>query len=649
MSTNIKVLCLTAPYSGQTGSGKTFTMFGPLESAARQSSEVRGVIPRCLEHLFAGIQREQKNSGGRISYTCRISYVEIYHENVYDLLGPNGPAQHLCRTPFYVCAKNAHLMVELREDSRRGVFVDGAVEEVVSSADAAYSLLLRGAQARRVGSTAMNHESSRSHSVCTIFISSSLTEDGMTSVKEARLCLVDLAGSERQRDTHATGSRLKEGSSINKALSTLSNVIHALSTNRQFIHYRDSKLTFLLRDSLGGNAKTHIIANISPVFANYSETLSTLRFAQRAKLIKNKVSLNENTTAQTEQLREQNRLLKLQIAQLEQSKGSLVSASAPDELQAQLNDLSNALVIALEKRKVAEKGLEDHARLYSVAQSNLDMARQQLRRERMVIRLRNASIDALKPGAPPSALKVFADRAPLEEAVEELHAALERMPEMIKHAVDAEQLRVTMAEKDRLIEIYANFAAERARQEDYQRQLSDHLIELKAQLASASAAAAAQGLDGPMDARTRTQVSDLRQRLAEETRIAEELSSKYKALVIESESHRARAVELEVELESARKLQVGLQAALDQMRASREQEVEGLNMAIETLRMEKGASANDAGERAELQRMLTDARMMLAQRDEELSLVRHKAVKAESRARRASDAVRLLIYFCMFY
>uniref|UniRef100_A0A8C2GEE4 Kinesin-like protein n=1 Tax=Cyprinus carpio TaxID=7962 RepID=A0A8C2GEE4_CYPCA len=284
---------------GQTGSGKTFTMLGPSE-LDNFSDELRGVIPRSFEYLFFLINREVERSGGLKSFLCKCSFIEIYNEQIYDLLD------------------SVSTSLFLREDIKRGVFVEGAVEKYAASAAEAYQVLSMGWRNRRVASTSMNRESSRSHAVFTMTLESKETAQEVVNIRTSQLNLVDLAGSERQRDTHAEGSRLKEASSINRSLMCLGQVIMALmdvsNGKNRHICYRDSKLTFLLRDSLGGNAKTYIIANVHPGSKCFGETLSTLQFAQRAKLIKNKAMVNEDTQGNVSLLQAEVRKLKEQLA-----------------------------------------------------------------------------------------------------------------------------------------------------------------------------------------------------------------------------------------------------------------------------------------------------------------------------------------------
>ncbi|XP_060781115.1 kinesin-like protein KIF15 [Neoarius graeffei] len=284
---------------GQTGSGKTFTMLGPNE-LTDFSDELRGLIPRSFEYLFFLINREVEKSAGAKSFLCKCSFIEIYNEQIFDLLD------------------SASASLFLREDIKKGVFVEGAVEKYAASAAEAYQVLSMGWRNRRVASTSMNRESSRSHAVFTVILESKETAQEVVNIRTSQLNLVDLAGSERQRDTHAEGSRLKEASSINRSLMCLGKVMMALvdvcNGRSRHVCYRDSKLTFLLRDSLGGNAKTYIIANVHPGSKCFGETLSTLQFAQRAKLIKNKAMINEDTHGNVKQLQAEVKKLKEQLA-----------------------------------------------------------------------------------------------------------------------------------------------------------------------------------------------------------------------------------------------------------------------------------------------------------------------------------------------
>ncbi len=231
--------------------------------------EQRGIIPRIVEQMFASILR----SPGNIEYTVRVSYMEIYMEKIRDLLAP----------------QNDNLPIH--EEKSRGVYVKGLLEIYVSSVQEVYEVMRRGGSARATAATNMNQESSRSHSIFVITITQKNVETG--SAKSGQLFLVDLAGSEKVGKTGASGQTLEEAKKINKSLSALGMVINSLTDGKStHIPYRDSKLTRILQESLGGNSRTTLIINCSPSSYNDQETLSTLRFGVRAKAIKNKAKIN---------------------------------------------------------------------------------------------------------------------------------------------------------------------------------------------------------------------------------------------------------------------------------------------------------------------------------------------------------------------
>ncbi|XP_063260535.1 kinesin-like protein KIF3B [Prinia subflava] len=254
---------------GQTGTGKTYTMEG-----VRGDPEKRGVIPNSFDHIFTHISRSQNQQ-----YLIRASYLEIYQEEIRDLL-----------------SKDQSKRLELKERPDTGVFVKDLTTIVTKSVKEIEHIMNLGNQNRSVGATNMNEHSSRSHAIFQITIEcSELGLDGENHIRVGKLNLVDLAGSERQTKTGAQGERLKEATKINLSLSALGNVISALVDGKStHVPYRDSKLTRLLQDSLGGNAKTVMVANIGPASYNVEETLTTLRYANRAKNIKNKPQVNED-------------------------------------------------------------------------------------------------------------------------------------------------------------------------------------------------------------------------------------------------------------------------------------------------------------------------------------------------------------------
>ena len=231
--------------------------------------EQRGIIPRIVEQMFASILRSPEN----IEYTVRVSYMEIYMEKIRDLLVP----------------QNDNLPVH--EEKARGVYVKGLLEIYVSSVQEVFEVMRRGGMARATAATNMNQESSRSHSIFVVTITQKNVETG--SAKSGQLFLVDLAGSEKVGKTGASGQTLEEAKKINKSLSALGMVINSLTDGKStHIPYRDSKLTRILQESLGGNSRTTLIINCSPSSYNEQETISTLRFGVRAKSIKNKAKIN---------------------------------------------------------------------------------------------------------------------------------------------------------------------------------------------------------------------------------------------------------------------------------------------------------------------------------------------------------------------
>ncbi|KFO71800.1 Kinesin-like KIF15, partial [Cuculus canorus] len=410
---------------GQTGSGKTFTMMGPSDSDNFTHS-LRGVIPRSFEYLFFLIEREKEKAGNGKSFLCKCSFIEIYNEQIFDLLDTASAKQ-----------------------MKKGVFVDGAVEQVLSSAAEAYQVLTMGWRNRP---TSMNRESSRSHAVFTITVESMEKNNEVVNIRSSLLNLVDLAGSERQKDTHAEGLRLKEAGNINRSLSCLGQVITALvdvgNGKQRHICYRDSKLTFLLRDSLGGNAKTCIIANVHPGSRCFGETLSTLNFAQRAKLIKNKAVVNEDTQGNVSQLQAEVKKLKEQLAQLT-SVPSVhdisVSQGAVEKGKSNLNYMNSFIEAMLfweksegEKKNLLEKiaQLEDLcAKKEKFIQSSKMIVKF---REDHIVRLERLHKEAGGSLLPKEQHDLLTE---LREELQTLREQMEQHPRIAKYAMENHNLR----------------------------------------------------------------------------------------------------------------------------------------------------------------------------------------------------------------
>ena len=278
---------------GQTSSGKTYTMQGEMEEQSKQ-----GIIPRMISHVFKHIYKHEDTD-----FMIKVSMIEIYQEKIRDL--------------FDVSRVN----LNIREDSIKGIYVDGASERYVGCPNDVLALLEIGSANRAQAATNMNEHSSRSHSIFILTINQTNKKEGYSKI--GKLYLVDLAGSEKISKTGATGHTLEEAKIINKSLTTLGRVINNLTDGKStHIPYRESKLTRVLQESLGGNSKTCLIITCSPSIYNESESLSTLRFGERAKKIKNKPKINkEITVAELQklvtQLKENLKKADARISQLE--------------------------------------------------------------------------------------------------------------------------------------------------------------------------------------------------------------------------------------------------------------------------------------------------------------------------------------------
>nr|XP_058913805.1 kinesin-like protein KIF1B isoform X9 [Kogia breviceps] len=330
---------------GQTGAGKSYTMMG------KQEESQAGIIPQLCEELFEKIN---DNCNEEMSYSVEVSYMEIYCERVRDLLNPKNKGN-----------------LRVREHPLLGPYVEDLSKLAVTSYTDIADLMDAGNKARTVAATNMNETSSRSHAVFTIVFTQKKhdTETNLSTEKVSKISLVDLAGSERADSTGAKGTRLKEGANINKSLTTLGKVISALAEvskkkkKTDFIPYRDSVLTWLLRENLGGNSRTAMVAALSPADINYDETLSTLRYADRAKQIKCNAVINEDPNAKlVRELKEEvTRLKDLLRAQglgdiIDTSMGSLTSSPSSCSLSSQVGLTS---VTSIQERIMSTPGGEE--------------------------------------------------------------------------------------------------------------------------------------------------------------------------------------------------------------------------------------------------------------------------------------------------
>ncbi|KAL3327512.1 hypothetical protein AABB24_035276 [Solanum stoloniferum] len=295
---------------GQTGTGKTYTMEGECKrSKSGPNGELplgAGVIPRAVKQIFDTLESQNAE------YSVKVTFLELYNEEITDLLAP----EDLSKVALEDRQKK---QLPLMEDGKGGVLVRGLEEEIVTSANEIFTLIERGSSKRRTAETLLNKQSSRSHSLFSITIHiKEATPEGEELIKCGKLNLVDLAGSENISRSGAREGRAREAGEINKSLLTLGRVINALVEHLGHIPYRDSKLTRLLRDSLGGRTKTCIIATVSPAVHCLEETLSTLDYAHRAKNIRNKPEVNQKMMKST--------LIKDLYGEIERLKGEVYAA-----------------------------------------------------------------------------------------------------------------------------------------------------------------------------------------------------------------------------------------------------------------------------------------------------------------------------------
>ncbi|GJP43773.1 hypothetical protein CLOM_g3190 [Closterium sp. NIES-68] len=448
--------CLLA--YGQTGAGKTFTMEGPDGESdgdgAQSSTDKRGLIPRILQYIFRKLSADRELQ--MLEFTIRCSYLQIYNEQVSDLLEPDS------------------MNLNVREDLRHGMFVEGLQEVVVSTAEATYALFKRGSQNRRVGQTAMNMESSRSHSVFTIVVETQRRDDaGVMNRRTSRFNLVDLAGSERQKHSEAQGVRLKEAGSINKSLSALGNVIKALvdiaEGKVRHVPYRDSKLTFLLSDSLGGNSKCTLLAAVSPAEKNIEETLSTLKFAQRAKLMHNEAVVNELMMGNPAVMGEEIRRLRLEIAELRANATAGVPGQPlppPSPSAAPMSDnqricrlehiISQSTKRALEAERQAAQEVAKQGKRAEAAEALAEGLVRSVQGLKMVVKLREERIGRLEGQGRCDGGCVRGEDAAavqeLSEEVEVLRRMVERNPDAIRFQLEVDVCKARISELEQQLQ-----------------------------------------------------------------------------------------------------------------------------------------------------------------------------------------------------
>ncbi|XP_075072250.1 kinesin-like protein KIF11 [Mixophyes fleayi] len=344
---------------GQTGTGKTFTMEGERtadEEFTWEQDPLAGIIPRTLHQIF------EKLSESGTEFSVKVSLLEIYNEELFDLLSP---------------AQDVGERLQMFDDPRNkgGVIIKGLEEVTVHNKDEVYHILERGAAKRKTASTLMNAYSSRSHSVFSVTIHmKETTVDGEELVKIGKLNLVDLAGSENIGRSGAVDKRAREAGNINQSLLTLGRVITALVERAPHIPYRESKLTRILQDSLGGRTKTSIIATVSPASINLEETVSTLEYANRAKNIMNKPEVNQKLTkrALIKEYTEEIERLKRDLAAAREKHGVYLSSENYEQLQGKILCQEEQVTEFTEKIGALEEELKRITELFIESKKELD-------------------------------------------------------------------------------------------------------------------------------------------------------------------------------------------------------------------------------------------------------------------------------------
>ena len=315
---------------GQTGTGKTHTIEGDINS-----DEGEGLIPRCVRAIFEHYEAQSMFSH-YTNFSVKVSFLELYNEELQDLLTTGNES------------KNYFKQLKLFDDAKKGVICQNLEEISVSSPVEVFELLARGIKQRQKAVTLMNKDSSRSHSIFTIKLTmKEMSDEGQEIIRNGQLNLVDLAGSECIGRSGATDGKAREAGSINQSLLTLGRVIAALVDNHGHIPYRDSKLTRLLRESLGGRSKTCIIATFSPVQSAVEETLSTLDYATRARSIKNQPVINQKITRQC--------ILTEYLAEIEVLKTQLLASTTENSKM----DSTHACSLLYNKLQSSEQQLRD--------------------------------------------------------------------------------------------------------------------------------------------------------------------------------------------------------------------------------------------------------------------------------------------------
>ncbi|KFV14358.1 Chromosome-associated kinesin KIF4, partial [Pterocles gutturalis] len=567
---------------GQTGSGKTYSMGGTYTASQEDDPSV-GVIPRVIKLLFK--EKEQRQDW---EFVLKVSYLEIYNEDILDLLCPS---------------RERSSQISIREDPKEGIKIVGLTERNVTCAQDTVSCLEQGNNSRTVASTAMNSQSSRSHAIFTVCIDQKKKNDKNTSF-HSKLHLVDLAGSERQKKTKAEGDRLKEtGININRGLLCLGNVISALGDENKkggFVPYRDSKLTRLLQDSLGGNSHTLMIACVSPADSNLEETLNTLRYADRARKIKNKPIVNlDPQAAELHHLKQQ--VQQLQVLLLQAHGGTLpvsVNSMAPSENLQSLMEKNQSL---MEENQKLSRGLSEAAGQTAQMLERIILTEQE--NEKMNAKLEQLQQHALCKLDLQKLVETVED-AELKENVEVIRDLQQVLAQFQSENAATMEAAAEMASSEQDATAEAEMGQDTKRSSDdfttqhalRQAQMSKELLELNKALSLKEALAKKMTQNDsqlePIQSQYQTNIKDLElevsnlQKEKEELILALHMAKKDVNQAKLSERRRKRLLELEGQINELKK-KLNEQSKLLKLKESTERTVSKLNQEIREMKSQR--------------------------------------------------------------
>lgn len=477
---------------GQTGAGKTHTMEGRPDPP-----HLRGIIPNSFQHIFDYVSNAKDQQ-----FLVRASYLEIYNEEIRDLL-----------------SKDPKNSLELKENIDTGVYVKDLTSFVVKNVTEIDHVMQAGKKNRSVGATLMNQTSSRSHSIFTIVVECAESDARGDHIRVGKLNLVDLAGSERQSKTGATGDRLKEATKINLSLAALGNVISALVDGKSsHVPYRDSKLTRLLQNSLGGNAKTVMCANAGPADYNYDETISTLRYANRAKNIKNKPKINEDP--KDAMLREYQEEIKRLKGQLEASSRGVIIDENGKEIMS--HNAKNEIV-----EKIVEREVIREVRV-GISEKEMEEIRRKTQEEKQVL---------------------------MKQAQDDMKQLIDQQSRTAQERAELQSLLDREAEEKKIME------EQKTKLQAKLKMMEEKLIKGGEVISKAS----------QQEAALRKAQHELNERQAQESRLARELAEKEEANLQLEEHFSSLQEEVEVKTKKLKKLWTKYQTAVREVQDVQEE------------------------------------------------------------------------------